>query len=288
MEAIHAMAVGARNEGRTKTAEEWVQILGGTLFETAKRRGLLIGPSGANTTRCHGCTQPGHPAPVKPSETPGMYDVYCEEAGVITVSAVRVEGFHVSAQAFLGDVAAAFGVTRPEAEFVRIADHLYFLGMAHFGKRSFSLIAAMSLRTDKERRDLERRNREGFAKEPGLIVGCDMYSEAETQSGFHAFRLFGEVLDFGSDGFQPRRSEVRRVLGLPGRPVDQKSQTAEAQEAFEDIMGELGQKMPRGEAAFRLFRRKRPDLSHLSNATLYDAKGRANNVLGRRSKLSPS
>jgi hypothetical protein len=284
-EPIHALAVGARNEGRTKTAEEWIHLLGGTLFETARRRELLIGPSGTNIARCQSCTQPGHSAPATPSEIRGIYEVFCEEAGVFTIPAASVEGFHVSEQAFLDQVAAAFGVVRPEEEFVRIADHLYYLGTSYFGKRPFSLIAALSLRTDMERRDLERRNREGFAKEPGLILGCDPYAETEQRSGFHAFRLFSEIVDFGSEGFQPRWSEVRRVLGLPGRPADRKSQTAEAQKVFENILDEEGS-MPRGEAAFRLFRLKSPDLCHLSSAALYDAKSRAIKAHARRTKLS--
>lgn len=271
MEAIDVLATGARNEGLTKTPEDWAILLGRPRLLWAMDRRLLVGPSGTDTTRCYRCTQPGHPAPIQRSKAAGHYDVHCEEAGIFTIPAGAIEGFHVSERVFYHEVAVVFGVPAPEVEFIRFTDNLSFLGTAHIGKRPFSLIIAESLRSESEIRDLLERNRQGFAREPGLILHCDGLLVSHSPPGSHAIRRYGEVLDFDANGIRPRWGEVRNLLGLPGRPAKKTTQKAEAQKVFEMMQSELG-KMPEGERALRLFREKRPDLSHLSDSTLYAAK----------------
>jgi len=221
--------------------------------------------------RCHRCCNAGHLAPVIPNWVRGDYDIFCDEAGPSVIPASRVEGYRVDQSVFLNEVARACGVLQPETEFRVLGDEIFVLGRAWLGKRPFSLIAAMSLRTEKEITSLQRRNRQGFGGESGLILCSDRMPAADSTGGFHAVCQYGDVFEYSDRGLLRRWSDIRRFLGMPGRPVAATTPRTEAQETFQAIVDELG-RVPKGAEAFKLLGERRPDLAELSEATLYAAK----------------
>lgn len=271
MMAVDALAIGARKGGPTRTAEEWIGLLGRAPFYVARRCGILVGPSGATMARCHRCCNAGHLAPVIPNRVRGDYDIFCEEAGISAAPASRVEGYRVDQSAFLKDVARACGVVQPETEFRVLGDDLFMLGRARLGKRPFSLIAAMNLQTEKEITALQRRNRLGFGAESGLILCSDRMPAANALGGFHSLCQYDDCLEHSDRGLLPRWSEIRRLLGMPGRPTAAATLRTEAQKTLQAIADDLGH-VPKGAEAFELLGERRPDLAELSKATLYAAK----------------
>lgn len=273
MQPIDALAVVAGSPTFSRTAEQWIAILGQTLFGLAINRGIISGPSGPGQSRCYRCGSSGHPAPTFMNRTTGEYEVLCLEAGLTTVTAATVERHHVDRAVFLREVGTALGVLNPEQELRDLGDEIFLLGRAWYGKQPFALIAAMSLRTDREIEILHRRNRQGLGETTGLILCCNKITNPEPSDGFHSVCSFGTALSYSDSGLHPNVSEIRRRLGLPGRPAKEMQLAVDVRETLQTIVDGLGY-IPKGDIARRLLAERRPDLAHVSRSTFFAAKSR--------------
>jgi hypothetical protein len=258
--------------GAGASAFNWTNALGKPCFDRLVMEGVLEGPSGVSEARCFNCSEVGHPAPIV--RTGGTYSLFCPEAGTVPVPRSGAEVYRVSRDHLHDRIAHAFGVAdvRPEAK--QFADDICFLGRARLGRKPFSLILAHPINSGGAFNDLVRRNREGFGQEKGIILVAGEIWGADLAGGFHTFATAESVIDVTADGFQPRWTKVRSLLGLPGRQRSEKTALSEATERFRALIL-LRRPLPAGQKGFLLFKQENPDLAHLSDATLYAAKQRA-------------
>jgi hypothetical protein len=256
-------------DGAGATKRDWVLAIGANLFDRLHQTGVLEGPSGLAEARCFDCDDAGHIAPVVRIEA--TYRLLCMQAGLVKLRDAEVELYRVSRRHLLIEISRAFEVSAPDKELRMLTGGLYFLGRARLGKTPFSLIFADRIRTREVFEDLMRRNREGFGQEKGIIIVVDEIWGVGVDGGTHSIAPAASVIDFVDTGLRPRWGEIRRHLGLPGRPRGDSSKLDEATEGFRKLF-EKHKPFPAGQDGFSLFKRENPELAHIGDSTLYRAK----------------